>query len=664
MLALTVVASTVVRFAAARQFTVPWIAPDEMLYGLLGESLWDDGTLSIRGAASPYYSLLTPALVGAALTGRDLASGVELAQFLQAAVMSSTAVPVFLWCRRLTSAWWALGAAVLSVAGPVLVYSGLLMTEALFYATCTWALFALAATLERPSFARQGVFVTAVTVAAAVRMQALVLLPAFAVAVVLFAVAGRDLRRARPLMPLFIGVGLIVGALVGLRLAAPGVLGEENLLGAYATLTHPTGVGWGTASFVAWHLAAIVLASLVIPAVAVTLLAVEVFAARASSVALEAFVATAVAYVPLLVLQVGVFASGRLDHVSERYLVTAVPVLAVGFSAWAGTGAPRPRRALMVIGSAVVLLAAATPFGAIVSTAAIQDTLSSAILLRIDGHETGGRLLFVAVALAGVAIVALAPRRLLPCVLAFLVLALAASSAQATRIVDRQSAAEQVAAIGSEDPRWIDHAAIGHVTLLATGDRSSTADARTVFWNRSVEEVLRLPDVVVGVPSAPVTVSVNEKTGVVSTRNGVPLQRHLVAVPATIILAGDEVARQTVGSAQTPGLVVWRTPGTVRIATRWIGFLPNGDVTGNATIVVPGCVRGALELTLIGKGGDPVDVTVNGVAHDAIDVPAGTTVHAKIPAPRYVNGSNACVFGLHSEGYVGTTRVAYVERAN
>ena len=67
----------VVRVIVGWQFTVPWISPDEMLYGLLGESLWSDGAMTIRGAPAPYYSLLTPALVGAGLVGRPVSQGVH-----------------------------------------------------------------------------------------------------------------------------------------------------------------------------------------------------------------------------------------------------------------------------------------------------------------------------------------------------------------------------------------------------------------------------------------------------------------------------------------------------------------------------------------------------------------------------------------------------------
>src|SRR5262245_45514287 len=99
LLVLVVVVSTAARFAAAQTFTIPWIAPDEMLYAMLGESLWDSGTLTIRGGSSPYYSLLTPALVGAPLAASGGVTGIHVAQLLQVAVMSSAAVPVYLWCR-------------------------------------------------------------------------------------------------------------------------------------------------------------------------------------------------------------------------------------------------------------------------------------------------------------------------------------------------------------------------------------------------------------------------------------------------------------------------------------------------------------------------------------------------------------------------------------
>ena len=49
-LVLLIAVSTGVRFWAARGMDLPWIAPDETIYALLGRSLWEDGSPSLLGA--------------------------------------------------------------------------------------------------------------------------------------------------------------------------------------------------------------------------------------------------------------------------------------------------------------------------------------------------------------------------------------------------------------------------------------------------------------------------------------------------------------------------------------------------------------------------------------------------------------------------------------
>jgi hypothetical protein len=660
VVALLVVVSTVVRFVFARSFTVPWVAPDEMLYGLLGESLWTTGRLEIRGAVSPYYSLLTPALVGAGLTGRDLAQGVELAQLLQTAAMSSAAIPVYLWARRVAGAWWAVAAAVIALAGPALVYGGLLMTEPLFYPACAWALFALAAALERPTMARQGAFLLAVTVAAAVRMQGLVLLPAFALGACLYALEGRDPRRLRRLAPLAAGIALAGAALVVWRVLAPDALGSGDLLGAYATLGETTALRGDVVSMVTWHLGAVVVVSVVAPAVATALLAVQGLRGRLDDPAREALVATVISYLLFLVLQVGMFAAGRLDHVSERYLVTALPPLAVGLVAWVGAGAPRPRGALVAVGAAVVGLVALLPVSRLVPATAVHDALSTTVLARLDGHDSVARAALLTLVVIAVALLALLPRRLLFIVPIAVVAALLAASVEATRAAEARSAQEQRDALGESSATWLDDAGLDGVSLLVTGDRPWEAVARTVFWNRSVAEVLRLPGVTGGVPPAPATVSLDERSGLLLDATGTPVSRALVAAPASHALAGERVAELPVGTSTSPPLVVTRPDGPIRVTSIVSGVLPNGDFSGEVKVLVPGCAPGALEVTVIGKSGDPVDAYVNGVLATQIAAPPGETPTASIPAPRYVDGTRPCDFTLHTDGYVGTTRIAYV----
>lgn len=658
VLALVVTVATLVRFLTATRFTVPWIAPDEMLYGLFGQSLWDDGTLSIRGMASPYYSLLTPALIGVGFLGRDTAGGIETAQFLQVAAMSSVAAPTYLWARRLASPWWAVVAAAIAVASPALTYGGLLMTEALFYPACTWALFAATAALERPTIARQGLFLLAVTVAASVRMQALALLPAFAIASWLFARIAPGEGRLAPLAPLGLGIVALSGAVGITFLVAPDVLGSTDLLGGYAALGETTAVGSNVLATLAWHLGAVVVVSSTIPALVTTVLAFETFRGRTAVRSTQAFVAIATAYVLLLVVQVSVFAGDRLAHIPQRYLVTAMPLLAVGLTAWVGAGAPRPRRLTLLLGALLVMLVALVPIGQLVPRTAIHDALFTTALLQFD--DGIARACVVASAVIGVALVILIPKNLLWVPALVVVAVLVAASAEATRVVTDLSAREERAARGDVPRDWLDREASAPVSLLVTGERAWPVESRTVFWNTSVREVMALPGVGGGVPPGPTPVTIDELEGWVRGADGVALERDLVAAPRTIAFDGVRLAEMPQTAADSPGLGVWKTARPLRVASMVLGVLPNGDFSGRIDVVVPGCVQGALEVTLIGKSGDPIRVLVNGVAHEAVSAPAGETPTATIPAPGYADGSRPCSFVLETDGYVGTTRIAYV----
>ena len=125
------------------------------------------------------------------------------------------AVPTYLWARSIASMRWALAAAGLVLLAPALHYAGFLMTEPLTLTVVTIALLAMARALQRPSMWRYGVFAAWATAAAAVRLQALVLLPAFLAAALLDALAARDGKRLRPL--LLLG-GVAVGVTVAVAL--------------------------------------------------------------------------------------------------------------------------------------------------------------------------------------------------------------------------------------------------------------------------------------------------------------------------------------------------------------------------------------------------------------------------------------------------------------
>ena len=90
--------------------------------------------------------------------------------------VSSTALIVYGWSRRLTTGWWAFTAAAMTVALPALAYSGLMMTESVFLLTMTVALSLLARALSDPS-PKPLVAAGALALPVAVRLQGLGLLP-------------------------------------------------------------------------------------------------------------------------------------------------------------------------------------------------------------------------------------------------------------------------------------------------------------------------------------------------------------------------------------------------------------------------------------------------------------------------------------------------------
>ena len=651
-----VVASTVTRFAAAQAFTTPWIAPDEMVYGMIGEGLWTHGTLTLRSLPSPYYSLLTPALVGVPLAAFDLDTGIQWARLLQSLAMSLVAVPTFAWTRRVATTGWAIAAAALVLTTPALHYAGFLMTEPLTLTVVTAALYMLARAIAEPSMWRYGVFVAWATAAAAVRLQALVLLPAFLLAAVIDSLAARDRARLRPLL-WFGAFAAFAAIVVGIAIVATGgELSSRRLLGAYTPVGEAGVVAGGRLQEVLWHAFAIAVLGLGATAIATAVVAWRVLSGRDRDPATRAFVSTTLAYVGLLVVQVGLFSAVFVGTVAERYLMTAWPPLVVGTAVWVSRGAPRAVWVVAAVGAAIVAGAALVPIDQLASPTTLPNTPTPAVL---DALGNGwGRAALVVVALAAVALVALLPQRLAWVVLVAVGVGLALLSVDSGRRIADASAHEQRVALGSEPPSWLDDAGVRDATLLLTGDQLWTTTARTIFWNRAIDEAIRVaPETT---PFPPLTTSVDiGPDGVLRTADGSPLDRDVVVAPSTFTLAGDRIAERQVGDSEAQGFVAWRTNGPVRVVLRREGFLPNGDFTGRALVTVYGCRPGTLDLTILGKTGDPVAVGIDGIAVAQLETPAGAAVTHRVATPPYADGSRPCVFALDNPGYAGSTTIAF-----
>ena len=662
LLAGLVALSTLLRFWGSRSVAGPWIAPDEMVYGLLGRDLWETGRLTILGQEVGWYSLLYPALVGGPLSLDDLARGLDVLQLVQALVMSLTAVVVYVWGRAFLAPLPALAAAALTVTLPALAYSGLVMTEALFLPVATLALWALARALAAPTAAAQLVFLAVFAAAVLTRMQALVLLPVFVTSLAGAALLGRDRGLVRRFWPTFAALGLL--ALGWLAWRARDGLAWSDLFGAYGTVGTAGYDAGEAARFVVWHLGGIFLLVAGVPLLALGVLVVEAARGREPSPAGRALVAVAASTVVWLALQVGVFASRYAPHLLERDLIVAAPPLFLALGLWLERGAPRPQP-----WSAVVTLALAVPalllsLERLLVVESEPDAFSLLPLLRLaerSGLDTAELVWLAAVAAAAAGFV-LVPRRFAGSLAVACGLLLVVLSVVSSREVAELSADRERRYFGDDARAWIDRAADGRASLVYDGNEYWPSVWHQLFWNRDVREVVSLSGFRVPGPLPQREVS-PRFDGVLFGSDGTEVSSAFTVAPLPLALVGERLAELRQEDLSQGGLALWRGEPPARLDTWTTGVLPNGDFT-QARVDVFDCGPGRLELTLIPKEGRPVDLLVDGrLVQRVEEIPADPGYWNGTLYPPADAGGGRCSFELRSAGLVGSTRLAFVRDA-
>lgn len=655
-----VLGSAVVRFALSRGVDAPWIAPDEQLYGLLGRSLVDGHGLKVLGASVPYYSLLYPLLVGLPTLWSHTAGAVSWVQALQALLMSITAVPIYLWTRPLAGPRWAILAAALTVLMPGLVYSGLLMSEALYFPVATVAVWALSLALAEPTLRRQGFLLAAVAVAFLTRLQAVGFAAAIVGALVLLSLAERSWSPFRRLRATLVVLGVIAAGWVGSRIALGGV---GQLLGAYAPLAEARKYSLADiAQSLAWQTGAFVLFTLGIPLVALAVLTWTVLRGEERDPGVRALVAAAAAYAVVTVIEVSAFASRFVEHVTERQLLSVVPPVFVAFAVWLQRGLPRPQPFTSVVTLGIAAAALLLPLNRVTVPAAYADSPSMIPLERLSHHLTHSTFeTLYACAAGGMLLLAVllprGARLLLPALVAAGLVG--ASLVASTQIRDR-SHVERARTFAGAPVTWIDDAGAKDAALLLTGQRYWPSAWEELFWNPSIRKVVRLrgtenPGVV------PQIVVTADEAGRLRTKTDGVVRASYVAAPSSVAPVGDLVASVPPSFDQI-GIQLWRTTSPLQLSYRLSGFKPNGDVYGreDARVRVFSCGRGRLELTLLGKQGLPTRILVDGRVAAQRSIPPGEVWRPSVPTPGSANGSRTCVYTIASDGLIGSTRVDFV----
>jgi 4-amino-4-deoxy-L-arabinose transferase-like glycosyltransferase len=588
VLAGLLLAAFVVRLVLAYRIATPWIMVDEFIYSELAKSFAERGQFLIRETASPFHNVLYPALISPAWLTNPMARVYDVARAINVFLMVLTAVPVYLWGKRLMSQGYALLAAVLVLLMPSLNYTGMLMTENAFFPAFVTACFAIALTLERPTILRQLAVLVAVGVTVAVRPQALVVVLIYATALALklaldfrapegprgWRYIGRELRRYWPtaLAVVVLGGGYVVyQALQG--------AGLESGLGPYAGVVkvhYDLGYASG---WVVDHFAEFGLSVGLIPVSALIVLLGGAVRGWRTTEAERAFLALAAPAFVLLVIEVGIYASRFSLRIEERNMFVVAPLFFLAFALWLARGLPRPVVLTAVAAAIPAALLLTLNLKSLLNIGVLSDTFALVPLLRLSSKVDGGvdtvRLLLLAGGLAAAVAFVLLPRRIAAVALPVAIgIFLVVTSAAVFRSIRDHSRAT-LALTSPTNPSWIDNR-IGHDTEAAFVYGTSAdfiGDAQimwqTEFWNRSVGTIVYptgFPD-----PASLPTRAANfdALTGRI-TAGGSELAgiRYAIA-PSTVQLAGERLD-------QEGRLVLYRIDPPMRFASLLGGVFADG----------------------------------------------------------------------------------------
>ena len=614
-LATVVVASAAVRLELALGDPGPWIFSDELYYAELAKSSTSGFALREIPVDALSVGPVYPLLIAPAFAFFErIPDAYDAARAINAVVMSLAALPAYLLARRVLGVLYSLGAALLTVALPSMLYTTVLMTENAFYPVFLTCVLVMALALERPTALRQLAVLAVVAIAVLTRRQGIVLLPAYGTAILALAIAGglapgrsemlrwktviELLRRfALTLIVLLVGaVGFLVYQL------ARGRSPTDSLLGAYASLGHHHYSPEAVFRWSLYHLGELDLYLGFAPLAALLLVTgLALGRGRLSTPRLRVFAALSISLVVWFTVAVGAFASvAGVNRIEERNLFYVAPLCFIALLVWVNLGLPRPWP-----GAAVAILVAATlptllPLGSLLNETAVSDTLG--LLPLWDVAEStflsgDAALLVVLVSMVVGALLLLVPARfalVLPAlVLAYLVVI--------HDPIERRTSEASASAVGSGIGRtrdWIDRLVGPHAQVAAfwSADEPHVTLWENDFFNRAVGPVYNFGNFPDGLPQE--TLVLEPATGTVRHQSGEALRARYVLVDRTMNLDGRVLSGNRAAGA---GMRLFEASQPVRIRERIQGLDADGWSGPEIVYTRYRCEGGVLALVLIGS---------------------------------------------------------------
>ncbi len=557
--------SALFRYALARRSVAPWIMVDELVYSELAKSFASSGRLLIRDhPVGLSYGFAYPVLISPAY--RLFAAPPQAyaaIKVINAVLMSSTAVPVYLLARRVVSRSLAVAAAVLALAVPALLYTGTVMTENAFYPIFTWAALLLVLVLERPTWWRSLVLFAVSGLAFFTRAQGLLLVPAALTAplvLVYYDGSGwRGLRRFAPLAGVLGSACVLAAAFELVRGRSP-----TAVLGAYQAATGLGYSPWPVVRSFAYHVAELDLSLAIAPFAALVVLA---GLGRQLPRRAAPFLAAALALWFWTVAEVATFASALVPfRVEERNMFYVAPLLIISLLAWVELGAPRPARWTPVAAIASAALPAILPYPSLIATSAVSDTfgLLPWWTVHLWGIPLDRLVLVVSCACAAVgALFLFVPRRYALAVPGVVLAAFALSLQPVSSRIEEASLGALFQATTKVDRDWIDRR-VGRnasVAVVYSGKVDRFVVNENEFFNRSVGPVYDLAAPTPGgLPEA--LIALDRGDGRLLGPDGRAVRVPFALTDMSVPLGGERVARDL-----RKGLTLYRAARPLAVTT-------------------------------------------------------------------------------------------------
>ena len=490
-LAFVVVASVVGRTLAGWLRQTPVYFPDEYIYSEVGRSIADHGRPLVRGTSAHFPALLQPLLTAPAWLFDDVATSFRTIQLINAVVMSLSALVVYWLAKRLgVTPWLAVGIAAFAVAIPDMFYSAWILADPFAYPLVLACVAAATASLDKPTGRTQFAFVAFAGLATFARVQFVVLPACFVVA--LFVIGLRERRLRAALSEQRVALGLLALGLVPVFVAGPrSVLGYYDSVVSLDLSPLPILRWMGSDGMLLLYSSGWVL----VPG-ALLGLALALWKPRSRAEFGFALFSTLVALA--VVFEAALYAANGADRIQERYFFAVLPLLGILFALYAGRGFPHRVPHALVAG-VTLAIAARVPLSGFT---AADGKSNSPLLLAVGTLEqkvgnVGSASLLVALVVAGLSLVAAAmgfyPRAAAPVLVAIAIAGACVCSYGAVTL-GHQAASNVYSTTLWPDPSYVDHANLGSVALLETPSNDRGFATEQLFWNRSLDRLLLLPD--------------------------------------------------------------------------------------------------------------------------------------------------------------------------